>query len=620
MKNKIVFAFLVMFAFCRAALAGFQADVSRTVIPEGESFQLYLRQDGDAAQPDISVLNEDFLIVMERKSFKSTYVNGKTQTFNENVLTLIPKKTGEVTLPSIRAGKEQTKPLKLTVVAGGQALPDDPADRKKAQAAQPNVFIRYTVDNQTPYVGQQVPLSVKLYSFVQTPLLDGAVTPPQADGITAEQWGDVKRSRETVNGRTYDVLEYKFLLFAQKSGRITLSPVRFRGTISDPEGRDETMEDLFGFGGSDFFSGFFGQKNIAVQSSAVVLDIRPKPDQAGTGIWLPATDVAVSEDFTPPKQTISLGEALTRTVTVMAAGVRDSQIPDLAFPDGTDYKQYPGKTDSKNLFDNNGIVGVKTRQIVFMPTKAGQIVLPRMEIPWFDVKSKQIKKAVLPARTITVTGAESKRPAEPPVLPAAAADSGAAAAAPAVPPSAVAAESEFAKAFSQPPENTAEQKAAAAFWEKYVHQPPLRLFLAGILAGGAVVTVLWLLLHFLIFKKAAGTKPADGQDEMPQRREAVSRIKEACLSGSAEQAKRALLDLGRVLWAQNPPLTLSELAGRFDNKELSEQMENLNRALYAGNAAGWDAKTFWTVFKKVETGGKKQKKNEKIPVPPLYPD
>lgn len=618
MKNKIVFALLVTLAFCQTALAGFQADVSSTVIPEGESFQLYLRQDGDAAQPDISVLNEDFLIVMERKSFKSTYVNGKTQTFNENVLTLIPKKTGEVTLPSIRAGKEQTKPLKLTVVAGGQALPDDPADRKKAQAAQPNVFIRYTVDNQTPYVGQQAPLTVKLYSFVQTPLLDGAVTPPQADGITAEQWGDVKRSRETVNGRTYDVLEYKFLLFAQKSGRITLSPVRFRGTISDPEGRGESMEDLFGFGGSDFFSGFFGQKNIAVQSSAVVLDIQPQPAQAGTGIWLPATDVAVSEDFTPPKQTIALGEALTRTVTVMAAGVRDSQIPDLIFPDGTDYKQYPGKTDSKNLFDNNGIVGVKTRQIVFMPTKAGRIVLPKMEIPWFDVKSKQIKKAVLPARTFTVTGTESQQQtvSAVPTIPA---DSGTDAAVSAVQPPAAAAESEFAKAFSQPPENTAEQKAAADFWVKYVHQPPWRLFLAGILAGGAVVTVLWLLVHFLIFKRNTGTT-AESENETPPRQESIGRIKEACLSGSAEQVKQALLDLGRVLWAQNPPLTLSELATRFDSEEFSEQIENLNRALYAGNPAGWDAKKFWAVFKTVETGSRKQKKNEKIPVPPLYPD
>ena len=259
MKNRISFVFLIMLVFCRTALAGFQADVSNTVIPEGESFQLYLRQDGDAEEPDISVLNKDFLIVMERKSFKSTYVNGKTQTFNENVLTLIPKKTGEVILPSIRAGKEQTKPVKLTVVAGGQAMPADPSDREKVQAAQPNVFIRYSVENKTPYIGQQIPMTVKLYSFVQTPLLDGAVTPPQADGITAEQWGDVKRSRETVNGRTYDVLEYHFLLFAQKSGRIVLSPVRFRGTISDPDGRNETMEDLFGFGGSDFFSGFFGR-------------------------------------------------------------------------------------------------------------------------------------------------------------------------------------------------------------------------------------------------------------------------------------------------------------------------------------------------------------------------
>ena len=122
MKNRIVSVFLVMLALCRSA-AGFEANVSRTVIPEGESFQLYLRQDGNGAKPDISVLNEDFLITMERKSFKSTYVNGKTQSFNENVLTLIPKKTGKVILPSIRAGKEQTSPIMLTVVAGGLMIP-----------------------------------------------------------------------------------------------------------------------------------------------------------------------------------------------------------------------------------------------------------------------------------------------------------------------------------------------------------------------------------------------------------------------------------------------------------------------------------------------------------------
>ncbi len=614
MKNRMIFVFLVTLAFCRTAFAGFEAEVSRTVIPEGESFQLYLRQDGDGENPDISVLNKDFLIVMERKSFKSTYINGKTQTFNENVLTLIPKKTGEVTLPSIRAGKEQTKPVKLTVVAGGEALPADAENQEKMKAAQPNVFVRFNLEEKTPYVGQQIPLTVKLYSFVQTPLLDGAVTPPQADGITAEQWGDVKRSRETVNGRTYDVLEYKFLLFAQKSGHIVLSPVRFRGTISDPEGRDETMEDLFGFGGSSFFSGFFGQKNVAVQSAAVVLDVQSKPQQAGGNIWLPATDVAVSEDFTPPKQSIDLGEALTRTVTIMASGVRDTQLPDVSFPDGSNYKQYPGKTDSKNLFDNNGIVGVKTRQIVFMPTKAGQVVLPAMEIPWFDVKSGQMKKAVLPSRTVTVVqtqtvgGTQTAAMAPPAQQAFVATDQKP--------------ETELAKAFIEPPDNAAEQQAATAFWDKYVHQPPMRLFFAGILAGGAVVTVLWLLLHFLMFKKAGKQSTSQsGEHETQSRRESLNRIKDACLSaGSADQVKQALLDFARTLWPQKPPLTLSELAERFGDPTLKDQLEKLNQVLYSGNTSVWNAKEFWNVFKSVEKRETKRGKDERAPVPPLYPN
>lgn len=609
MKNKIISVFFVMMILCRSA-AGFEANVSKTVIPEGESFQLYLRQDGNGPAPDISVLNENFLITMERKSFKSTYVNGKTQSFNENVLTLIPRKTGKVVLPSIRAGKEKTSPITLTVVAGGQALPDDPVARQKAQSAQPNVFVRYALDNKTPYVGQQIPLTVRLYSFVQTPILDGAVIPPKADGVTAEQWGDMKRGRERLHNRTYDVLEYRFVLFAQKSGKIELSPVQFKGAISDPDSRPDDMDDLFGMGGGSFFSGFFNQKNVAVQSDPIVLNVRPAENVSG-GYWLPAADVAVSEDLTPPKQSITLGEALTRTVTVMATGVRDTQIPDLAFVDGAGYKQYPGKTDSKNLFDDKGIVGVKTRQIVFMPTIAGKVVLPSMEIPWFDVKTGKMKKAVLPSRTITVTADSSETSVSlPPVSPQTASvqDN----------PPEVKKESAFAEAFSEPPQSTAEQEAAHAFWEKYVHQSPLRLFLAGLLAGGAVVTSLWLLMHFLIFKKS---KTVSLPQHIKENDAAcVKRLKEACQSGSAEKAKQALLEWGRSHWPEKPPLTVSKLAERLNSPALKQEADSLNDALYGEDRSQWHGEDFWLAFKEARADEKKKWKTEKIPVPPLYPE
>lgn len=608
MKNKTVFVFFIMLFLCRAAFA-FEASVSRTVIPEGESFQLYLRQDGNSPLPDISVLNDDFLITSQRKSFKSTFVNGRTQTFNESILTLIPKKTGKVILPSVHAGKEKTAPITLTVVAGGQALPDDPVARQKAQAVQPNVFIRSAVKDKTPYVGQQIPLTVRLYSFVRTPLLDGTVVPPKADGVTAEQKGDAKRSREVINGRTYDVLEYQFLLFAQKSGKIRLSPVQFQGAISDPDARRDE-DDFFGMGGG-LFSGLFNQKNVAVRAEPVSLDVRPAAVEAG-GEWLPASDVAVSEDLIPPQKSIALGEAVTRTVTIMASGVRDSQIPDPEFVDGFGYKQYPGKTDSKNLFDQNGIVGVKTRQIVFMPTVAGKIVLPSMEIPWFNVKTGKREKAVLPSRTITVTG-EASEPAPsvslPPSQPAVAEQAAA------VPEQK---ESAFAEAFSDPEGDRAEQKAADAFWEKYAGRSPIVLFSAGVSVGGVAVLVLWLLFHFVVF----------GKKKRPEERERVKKsdaaemkkLKEACLSGSAEETKRALSDWARVHWPENPPLTATETAERMGSPALASEAGILNEALYGGKRGQWNGEDFWTAFQEALADEKREKKAFEIPVPPLYPD
>ena len=610
MKSKIVFAFFIMFFLCRGA-AGFEASVSRTVIPEGESFQLYLRQDGNGAQPDISVLNEDFLITMERKSFKSTYVNGKAQSFNENVLTLIPKKTGKIVLPSIHAGKEKTSPIALTVVAGGQVLPDDPVARQKAQAVQPNVFIRYALEDKTPYVGQQIPLTVRLFSFVKTPLLDGSVVPPKADGVTSEQWGDAKRRREVVNDRAYDVWEYRFLLFAQKSGKIRLSPAQFRGTVSDPDGRREETDDLFGMGGG-FFSGFFNQKNIAVQSDPIVLDVRPA--QADANYWLPATEVAVSEDLTPSKQSIALGEAVTRTVTVMASGVRDSQIPDPVFADGSDYKQYPGKTDSKNLFDDNGVIGVKTRQIVFMPTVAGKVVLPSMEIPWFDVKTGKMKKALLPSRSITVTGEAVENVAPLPQKPEPVQNIVAEREAPPVERK----ESVFAEAFSEPVESPEERQAVLSFWEKYVRYSPLRLFLAGIFVGVAVVGSLWLLFYRMVFgraKKEAGSVPPKENDSG-----AIKRLREACHAGKADEARQALLEWARLHWPEKPPLTVSELAARLNSPALVEEAGSLNKALYGGNLNEWHGENLWRTFKAAQTDERKRTENEKIPVPPLYPD
>lgn len=133
----------------------------------------------------------------------------------------------------------------------------------------------------------------------------------------------------------------------------------------------------------------FGRKSAVVRSKALKLNVLPKPQEAVGKDWLPATEVSVSEDVTPPQSTVAMGDALTRTVTVMAYGVRDSQIPDPSFPDGNGYRQYPGKTDTKTLTTKDGIIGVKTRQIVFMPTKRGRLFCPKRRYRGLTQKQKR---------------------------------------------------------------------------------------------------------------------------------------------------------------------------------------------------------------------------------------
>lgn len=577
MKKLLLFFCLIFFS--APAFADFKATVSRTTLPEGESFQLYLRQNGDAEQPDVSVLNKDFAVIGQRKSYKTSIVNGKAEKYNENILTLIPKKTGTVVLPAIYAGKEHTSPVNLTIVPAGTALP---AAAGQKQPVQSKVFLRAALSDEKPFVAQQIVYTVRLYTSEDTVLLDGALTPPAADGVAVEQWGEAKRSGTLINEVPYNVLEYKFLLFAQKSGKIKLDAPRFQGIVSDPDAGRGT--DIFGF--QSAFSGFFGQKNIVVRAGDAVLDVRPPLAAAGTD-WLPAEHVEIAEEFSPESASVSLGEAVTRTVSVAVNGARATQIPDPDFPAGEGYKLYPGQTDSKNLFDDKGIVGVKTRQIVFMPTETGEVVLPALELPWFDVKTKTVQTAVLPSKTIKVTGAmpaERGRDAEPAIAPVG--------------------------------QTVPQASSAVVPLETPNTALDYRLFFAGLLAGAGLMTLVWLIVGRAAFIRV---RKVEARQAAVPRRAAETALKQACAANDAVAARIALLEVAALYWENNPPLTLSGVADRFRDAALAGQIDALNTVLYAPASVDWNGTGLWNAFKSSKLYRKSAEKNNTAPVPPLYP-
>jgi hypothetical protein len=124
------------------AAAELSADLSRTEVAAGEAVVLTLTQTGaQITPPDLTPLEADFHIVDRARRAEVTVVNGQRTERRELLLTLLPRRTGSLTVPALSAGDDSTAPLRLEVgptTAGDSRLLPQPTG--VASAPSPPVF------------------------------------------------------------------------------------------------------------------------------------------------------------------------------------------------------------------------------------------------------------------------------------------------------------------------------------------------------------------------------------------------------------------------------------------------------------------------------------------------
>jgi hypothetical protein len=143
------------------------------------------------------------------------------------------------------------------------------------------------------------------------------------------------------------------------------------------------------------------QRQRIAQTEEQQLNVLPA-DNSQPGDWLPATAMDVAQDFTGlDKQKARVGTSFTRIIRIRAEGLSAEQLPAIDMQaDGI--KAYSDKPQLSNKATNNGVVGLRLEQAAIIATRAGQLTLPAIHIPWFDVKNRQWRDAVLPETTIEV--------------------------------------------------------------------------------------------------------------------------------------------------------------------------------------------------------------------------
>jgi hypothetical protein len=360
--------------------AALTAKVDRTVLDSNETLRAELRYDGQvfAGEPDFEPLSKDFEVLSNRRQQNYSNVNGKTESYTAWTLELRPKRAGILLIPSLTFKKEVSNAVELRVRAA-------PTNSSANPGTQP-IYTETTVDTNTPYVGQQVILTHRLYTSVQ--LRDFSLSELTIDKAELHRLGDTQYQK-VINGRNYLVLEVKYAIFPQAKGTLIIPSLRFAAY----EVNNRSQFGVFNNRGNQ----------IIRDTESKVLEVNALPSQASIDGWMPSTSVTMEQRWSGDIDSVTVGEPVTRTITIRAEGLSAAQITPLQEPQGDNYRGYPDQPQLDEIVTANGLAATRIESLALVPNKPGEIVLPAVQLVWWDTNSNQPRIASLSPITLQVS-------------------------------------------------------------------------------------------------------------------------------------------------------------------------------------------------------------------------
>jgi hypothetical protein len=355
-----------------------QAWVDHTRIDEEQSLSATFQFVGDPGneRPDFSVLEADFEILGTRTSSEYRNINGVSEYRMNWILSLSPKRKGELSIPAVTFRGATSKAIPITVTAASQALIDQ---------LEASVFFETAVDHDEVYVQSQVLYTVRLFYADNVQLYTDLPPPPELANAIVQPLGSARPYNEVREGRRYGVIEQRYAVFPQKSGVLEIPP-----------------ESISGSARVRVQWGGYRRRPVREHSPGHRIEVLPKPASYPRGAtWLPASELSITSDWASGRE-FKVGVPLSRMIEVSAVGVPASLLPELVPTEIDGVKMYPDPPVKEESADHSGIRSLRRESFALVPTTAGNLTLPAMTITWFDVDDGTVKQASLPAETFEI--------------------------------------------------------------------------------------------------------------------------------------------------------------------------------------------------------------------------
>ena len=378
-KHFKLLIFFSIFFIPITSLADLTATIDRSVIDSNETFRLNIRYDGQvfSGEPDLTELKKDFEVLSNNRQQSYSSINGKTESFTVWVLQLKPKRSGILEIPTLNFKGDTSERLELRVRAA-------PKNSSLNPGSQP-IYSETLLDHTEVYVDQQVILTQRLYTSIN--LRDFSLSELKVENAIVHRLGDTTYQK-VLNGRSYLVLEVTYAIFPKGVGFVDIPRLRFGAYEVDT---------------SRQFGIFNNRGNQVIRDTeSKQIKVLSKPSRRTDRGWMPSKSVEVKQRWSGDLNKVTIGEPITQTITIIAEGLTPEQITPLKFTESTKYRTYPDQPQLSQSLSNSGIISQRVESRAIVPSESGKIILPAINLKWWDIETQKEQTAELPSLTLDV--------------------------------------------------------------------------------------------------------------------------------------------------------------------------------------------------------------------------
>ena len=374
-------------------------DAKQIGLNETVNFKVTVEGSEGFAQLDISQIEDFTLISGPAQSSSFQWVNGKMSSSKTLSWTLIPKRSGTLTIPALDVtidGKRYRTEAITVRVSQGQRQPAQRSGepQQQSETTTPLVFLTAESDKSEAYLGEQITVSYKLYTRVN--LRQYSVEKqPQGIGFWMEELYAPKQPTlrdAQLEGVRYKVATlYKIALFPTTTGDLTLDPMILNCTIEVPS--RSRVPSLF----DDFFK---RNKQQIVRSDGLKLAVKPVPAENRPADFTGAVGEFALASYLDTTST-EVNEAVSYVVELTGTGnLNLFQLEEPDFPDGLEVFN-PKTSFEKDPFRDQ-ISGKKRWEYIIIPRKEGRFFIPRSELGYLNPEVSEWKKTTTETAVLDV--------------------------------------------------------------------------------------------------------------------------------------------------------------------------------------------------------------------------